>query len=65
MNTWTPNTIALTAVDSDTEAPATFTPPRASKSLYFAPPRFDLEGWIFIALLTAFTAALAVLVLAH
>ena len=51
--------------EAHTEAPEPFTPVQRRKSLYVAPPRFDIEGWIFISLLTAFTGALAVLVLAR
>lgn len=65
MNHWNSQTTTLAGVPTETPAHAAFTPRRASKSLYVAPPRFDIEGWIFISLLTAFTAALAVLVLAR
>ena len=65
MHTWNTNAATFAAVERDAEAPTAFTPASPNKSLYVAPPRFDIEGWIFISVLTAFTAALAVLVLAR
>lgn len=65
MNTSNTNTDALTTAEAQEDAPIAFTPACRSKSLYAAPPRFDAEGWIFIALLTIFTASLAVMILAR
>jgi hypothetical protein len=64
MNTLNTNATALTAADVRAAALAASNPAHGNRSLYVAPPRFDAEGWIFMALLTAFTAALAMLVLA-
>ena len=64
MNTWNTNTAALANMEAEAHPPAPRALRPASKSLYVAPPRFDIEGWIFIATLTVFAASLAVLVLA-
>ncbi|MEY4386046.1 MAG: hypothetical protein RLY20_1329 [Verrucomicrobiota bacterium] len=65
MNTWNSQTTTLADVPPETAAPTALTRRCPSKSLYVAPPRFDVEGWIFVSLLAAFTAALAVLILAR
>jgi hypothetical protein len=66
MNTNTLNATPLEFTAAQDEVPAPpvrFVPP--SKSLYCAPPRFDAEGWIFIATLLAYAGAMAVIVLAN